>query len=363
MVVGPRHAAIGFLSHVSQGCVARFGERSAGCRLPVDSKQHNSGEGRSAIDLTLTLAHISDAHLGPLVGFSPRMWGFKRFTGFYNWQCRRRHVHLAETLAAIVADMRAQAPDHIAVTGDLTNLGLPGEIEHAADWLAGLGSHLDVTVIPGNHDVYVAMGSDPGVMRWRSHMQSHPAASAAAERGPGPRDDGEVVFPFVRRIGPIALIGLNSAVPMPPFIAAGHLGGAQLERLREVLSRLGAEGMARVVLIHHPPLEGQAPRSRGLRDAAALQSVLADAGAELVLHGHNHVATRTEWPGPTSAIPVVGVPSASLGRPYKNEDLARYHLYRFEIAAGRVGIELIARGLASPGGQVAEIERQWLVAA
>ena len=58
-------------------------------------------------------------------------------------------------LDALVADMRAQRPDHIAVTGDLVNLALEAEFAPAQAWLESVGEPQHVTVIPGNHDAYV----------------------------------------------------------------------------------------------------------------------------------------------------------------------------------------------------------------
>jgi len=306
--------------------------------------------------LVKIIAHMSDPHIGPMIGFGPRHWRFKRLTGYANWQRRRRHTHLPETLAALVADMHEQAPDHIVVTGDLTNIGLPAELERAEEWLRSLGAPGDVTVIPGNHDIYVPTGRDSGVVRWIGNMHG---MSGAASGPPGSWH--ELEFPFVRRLGHIALIGLNSALPMPPFVAAGRLGNPQIERLASQLDRLGAERLCRIVLIHHPPLEGQAPHSRGLRDAADLQRVLGRYGADLVLHGHNHVAMVSSYPGPHGRpIPVVGVPSASLGRPYKHEDLARYDLISIAGQAPPYAIEIVSRGLSSPEGAVTEIERRRL---
>jgi hypothetical protein len=57
-------------------------------------------------------------------------------------------------------------------------------------------------------------------------------------------------------------------------------------------------------------------------------------------------------------VPIVGVPSASLGRPHKREPLARYNLYR--IAGPPWTIELVGRGLQQEGGAVVELERRLL---
>ncbi len=153
----------------------------------------------------------------------------------------------------------------------------------------------------------------------------------------------------MRRIGPVALIGLNSAVETPPFVAAGEVGKAQLDALDALLPRLEAEGLLRVVLIHHPPLPGQAPPRRGLRDAEALSRVLARRGAELVLHGHNHRDMHTDFArlaeSGGGSIPVIGVASSSIGRVHKGEPLGRYNLLRIARTGNRAQIECVTRGL------------------
>ena len=160
-------------------------------------------------------------------------------------------------------------------------------------------------------------------------------------------------------LGGVALIGVNSAVPTPPLVASGRLGPEQLARVAAVLERLGGADVFRLVLIHHPPLPGQAKRYRELEDAAALESALARHGAELVIHGHNH-HNMLAWcaTGAGGQVPVVGAPSAALGRPHKAEPLARYNLYR--IAGPPWTIELTGRGIDRPGGPIVELERRML---
>jgi 3',5'-cyclic AMP phosphodiesterase CpdA len=295
----------------------------------------------------LTIAQLTDVHLGPIRGFTPRHWSLKRLTGYVNWQRNRRNAYQRAVLDRLVADLRHQAPDHIVVTGDLANIGLPRELMHGLDWLRSIGEPHAVSVIPGNHDIYGRLRRDPGTERWAQYMAS--CAEGAVWTA------GHAGFPYVRRLGQVALIGVNSAVVTPPMMAWGEVGAAQRERLGGLLDKLGQAELFRLVLIHHPPLPGQAKPARALRDAAELEQILTRHGAELVIHGHNHLNSLAWRDSASGPLPVVGAPSASLGRPHKREPLARYNLYRIEGPPWR--IELVGRGLSEPGSQVQELER------
>lgn len=297
----------------------------------------------------MTLAHLSDIHLPPVPMPSLGLCNLKRGLGYLNWLRRRRYQHDAATLAALVADLDHHRPDHIAITGDLVNIALPSEYDAAATWLAALGAPLAATAIPGNHDIYVEMGADPGIGRWQPNMTDDAAPAARP------------TFPFVRRRGHLALIGLCSAVVTPPFHASGRLGADQLATLDRLLAELGAERLVRVVLIHHPPLPGQAPPRCALLDAAELAAVLVSRGAELVLHGHNHRAMLAWTAGPDRPIPVVGVPSASMVHPHGDQMLARYNLYRIDPDPA-AAITIVERGITAPGGPVVEVSRHRLEA-
>jgi 3',5'-cyclic AMP phosphodiesterase CpdA len=302
-----------------------------------------------------TIAHLSDVHLAPLAGFWPSHWNAKRFLGFANWVVRRRRSHLRAVVDLLVADLRHQSVDHILVTGDLVNIGLPQEYEMALQWLHALGTPDRVSVVPGNHDIYTRLRKHGGVARWAPYMTSDEWGSQIAP-GPGPR------FPYVRRIDGVALVGLNSAVPTPPGVASGELGTRQIEECRAILRELRRRSVFRLVMIHHPPLVSRLVRpGRDLKDAAEFEEALLDAGAELVVHGHNHrdmVSWRTTSTGP---LPVVGIASGSIGRVHRHEPLARYNVYRlYRNAVGPWEIELIGRGIREPDGPVVQVERRML---
>lgn len=290
------------------------------------------------------LAHITDPHVGPLPRPRLRQLLSKRATGFVNWHRRGRH-HDMEVLAALVADLRAQGIDHIACTGDLCNIGLPDEWETARIFLEALGGPDKVSFVPGNHDAYVR-GSLEGLL----------AACGAWTRGdPSGQDHGEDgdagLFPYLRRRGPLALIGLSSAIPTKPFAATGRVGPTQIEAAERLLRDLAREPEppCRIVLIHHPPHPGGARSGRELKDAAAFTAMIARAGADLVLHGHNHVGSVAFVEGPDGAsVPVVGAPSAS-ARSIRINHRASYYLYTFVREDTRTVISAVERGLDAQG--------------
>jgi 3',5'-cyclic AMP phosphodiesterase CpdA len=299
------------------------------------------------------LAHLSDPHLGPLPKARMLDLASKRVLGYINWQRTRRAVHRADVLDVVTQDVKLQAPDHIAVTGDVVNIALAAEFTQARGWLARLGGPRDVTLVPGNHDAYVRSALRQHGLHWGDYMREDGGRAVTAE----------VAYPFVRRRGPVALIGLSSAIPTAPFMATGRLGAAQIERLGGVLTTLADERLFRVVLIHHPPLSTPSHRFKWLTDAKDLRAVLASAGAELVIHGHDHVHSLAWLDGPRTRIPALGVPSASAapghGSHHRRQHAA-YNLYRIEGAAGGWTCEAISRGYHAGTHRIVELQRRKL---
>jgi 3',5'-cyclic AMP phosphodiesterase CpdA len=281
------------------------------------------------------IAHLTDPHVGPLPRPRLKQLLSKRLTGWYNWHRSRHDMHDMELLAALVADIHAQKPDHITCTGDTCNIGLPDEWKTSRVFLEELGDPTRVTFVPGNHDAYVR-GSLEGLMR----------EIAPWTRG----DDGrEASFPYLRRYGSIAIIGLSSAIPTLPFVASGRVGSRQMKATEEILKELGQDPHCfRIILIHHPPHVGGADPGRNLTDAKRFEKMLCRAGAELVLHGHNHVGSLAHLDGPRGPIPVIGAPSAS-ARGGTLTHTAGYHL--FTIGRDETGFLLMAerRGLRPDG--------------
>jgi 3',5'-cyclic AMP phosphodiesterase CpdA len=289
-----------------------------------------------------TLAHLSDPHLPPLP--KPR-WielAGKRALGYVNWTRNRHKYQRREVLDALVADVKAQGPDHIAVTGDLVNLALEAEFAPARAWLDGVGPPDRVTTIPGNHDAYV---------RATFHRFGETFAPYLAG------DDGRIGFPSLRRRGPLALISLSTAVPTLPLMATGTLGPDQLASLEEVLERLAAEDVFRVLLVHHP-LKSHA-RHKRMTDSAGLLTLLKRHGVELILHGHDHIHSTMWFEGPNGNIPAIGVPSAS-ALAHGHTPAAAYNLFTIEKVNTGWRCEQRVRSLGA-GFQIGQIKHVRLV--
>lgn len=291
------------------------------------------------------LGHLSDIHLGAVPVLRLRDYASKRVVGYQNWRRNRAHSMTSESLDRLVDDLEAQKPDHIVVTGDLTNIAMREEFENARAWLEELGPPALVTAIPGNHDAYV-----PGVHRLFRKLWAPWMVSDDAEH------IGSALFPFMRRKRHVALIGVSSAVASAPFMATGRVGGSQTERLGALLEEARDEGLFRVILIHHPPKLID-PRSqwRKLTDGRRFRAAIERFGAELILHGHEHVRMMTSIKGATGIVPVVGVPAGS-GPAIGGPRAGGYAIH--EIAEnGRVyDLTVIHRGYA-PSGEIVETAR------
>ena len=272
------------------------------------------------------LAHISDLHIGPLPPVAaPALLG-QRLLGYLSWRWRRHRVYRPEVLEALRRDLQAERPDHVAITGDLVNIALPAEFDQAAAWLRALGPPQWISVVPGNHEAYVHIPCDQSLARWSDYMASDPGPSASP-------DEAGCGFPYLRRRGPLALVGLSTAIATPPSFATGRLGAAQLAALDRLLADLANEGCCRVVLLHHPPLAAVSAWRRRLIDSEAFREIMYRRGADLILHGHEHLLLGGQIPGPDGPIPVAGVPSASSLDP-RPERRARYRIYDIERTAG-----------------------------
>lgn len=274
----------------------------------------------------MRLAHCSDLHLLSHDGARWLDLANKRWIGAMNLLSNRsRHYHV-EAFDDMIADLNALGVEHILCTGDVTNLALRQEFAFARgkfDQLAN--SARDITVIPGNHDAYVAEGVPLFAEMFGELATTDPGWEWTAADGQG--DDDDLHWPIVRVRGALALIGTSTSRQTPWFTAYGRLGDGQLARLRKVLADPRLAELTRVVAIHHPPAGARAEsKIRGLRDHQAFADVIAETGADLIVHGHEHRDMTESLPGPRGAVPVRGIASGTYCH-NKPERTARYRIF------------------------------------
>ncbi len=300
----------------------------------------------------LTFAHLTDPHLTSPQGAHWQQLLNKRVLGYLSWRHRRRAEHRGEVLEALLEDLQQLRPQHIVVTGDLTQVGLADEFRQARRWLERLGGHDKVTVVPGNHDAYVRIAWEQGWGQWEPYMQSDAQYQS-------PSRVGFDMFPTLRVRNGVALIGLCSALATPPFMATGRIGRQQRERLAQLLHRTGERGLFRLVLLHHPPrVEDEKWRKR-LTDGRALCRILGQEGAELVLHGHGHYTAESAIPFAGGSIPVFGIPSASaIG--HKPGRRAQYYLYRVRRCAENWSVRISVRDYRAESEAFAPQQERYL---
>jgi 3',5'-cyclic AMP phosphodiesterase CpdA len=288
-------------------------------------------------------AHISDIHLGPLPKLSIRELMSKRITGFINWHRNRRKHLFVNTLDLLLSDLKTRHPDQLFITGDLVNLATKIETRLAREWLDTIGDPHDTTVVPGNHDAYVPGAHDKSVAAW------YPFIKSDDDPGEWPKDDH--IFPTYRQRGPLAIIGCSTSNATPPFSASGFFSPRQARETVNLLKKAGEEGLFRVVLIHHPPIQGAAASHKRMIGIRRFAAAISTGGAELILHGHTHLNTVYWLKTHDRPVPVVGIASASQG-PGGHKPRAAYNLFNLSGKPGAWNLSCERYALTESGDSI-----------
>lgn len=291
-------------------------------------------------------AQLSDPHLTSLANVRVPKLLSKRGLGYLSWRRKRRHEHRREVLDALQQDLRREPVELVLVTGDLTHIGLPEEFEEARAWLRQMGEPDQIALVPGNHDACVKAPWETTYALWHDYMAPDAATGAA---------DSAVEFPTLRVRGEIAFIGLSTAVPTPPLLATGIVGPQQLERLAALLHDTAQRHLFRVVYLHHCPLARHEKWRKRLQDAPALEAVLKEHGAELIVHGHGHRSHYRTLATHHGVAPVIAVPSASaMGR--NGAQKASYNRYAVQRNSRGWVLEIEARRYNDSRGEFEAVE-------
>lgn len=222
---------------------------------------------------TDTLLHVADIHYWRVV-FNPIRLLNKRFLGNLNVALRRRHEYALDSARPHAETLAGTGVRALVMTGDFTSTALDLEYEAArafVDRLRDLG--FDITLMPGNHDVYTHGSWRSG--RFAEYLGDYVPEGGYPSRHALPGGTPVIVVPTVRP---------------SRFTSRGAVTHEEIAAVEALL----ADSREPVVMAgHYPFLEEtygyKSKWSRRLKHAAELRRVLGKSGKHILyLAGHVH---------------------------------------------------------------------------
>ncbi|MFH1532781.1 MAG: metallophosphoesterase [Pseudomonadota bacterium] len=278
----------------------------------------------------MRIAHISDLHILDLAGVRVGRFANRRLIGGANLVLRRRGQYRADILERLIEDILREGVDHVAITGDLSNLALESEFERVFHLIKLLGGYDRVSVVPGNHDYYT--GGAIAARRFEKFFHGFMYQ--------GYSDLKTVFYPYSKVLGDVVLVGLNSACHTTPPMSYGTLSAKQLDAADKILSSSRVRNLRKVVLLHHTlhrrPWHTEA--TTRLVNRESLLRVLMRNRVDLALYGHDHQGRMWELDEGGHRLHLVNCGSSTRLGPQPDQR-ARYRLITVELEAGVRRIE------------------------
>ncbi len=258
----------------------------------------------ATIDITkpFTIAHISDLHI--------------------SLDHQRQNIRRTRRLLESALHRNV---DHIVVTGDITADAKPGEFDSARKIFKnyGLLDSKRLTVVAGNHDIFGGVHTAEEIFSFPKRCKGVDyGAKLNLFRGAFEETfrqsliyDRKHLFPFVKILGGVMLIGVNSVAGYSklanPLGSNGEIDDKQFKQLNELLGADLFRNKRKIVLIHHhfnklrceaagtihsvwSTIEKQTMKLRGKK---RLLELFRKSGVQLVLHGHVHENREYEREG------------------------------------------------------------------
>ena len=241
----------------------------------------------------LTIAHLSDLHLSA--------------------EHKRHNIRKTRRVLDYVSRLNV---DHLVLTGDIAAEAKPRDFEMARSILSSYGflNPDRLTVIIGNHDIFGGVHAAEDILEFPRRCRSTDYDDKISEfrryfpeafEGCIFASSGKT-FPFVKTLGDIVLVGVNSVARYSslrnPLGSNGAVGKTQFKALEGILSSPLFGKKRKIVLIHHHFFkDAQVPdgamhgiwaaierRTLKLHGKKDLLKLFWQHNVELVLHGHLH---------------------------------------------------------------------------
>ena len=177
---------------------------------------------------------------------------------------------------ALEARLDREKAELVVISGDFTQRARTEEFKEACDFLTRVrdAGH-DVLAVPGNHDVPlydVLRRFMSPLTRYKKYIDDQ-------------------VCPFIQIDG-AAVLGINTARSFT--FKNGHVSHEQMAFIEETFSKTDPH-MPRILVTHHPlfalPVGEGGAVSHLMDDHIDALEAIADAGVDLLLAGHNHLAS------------------------------------------------------------------------
>jgi len=241
----------------------------------------------------MTIAHISDLHLSP--------------------EHHRKRIRRTRKLLEYATSVGV---DHLVITGDIAANAEKRDLEMARAILKSSGwlDSRSLSIVIGNHDIFGGVHHAEDILTFPRHCKEteyerkvtdfhdhfHEAFDSCV------RESRSHLFPYVKVIGDVALVGLNSVAEYSrvrnPIGSNGEVTAREFKTVEKILSSELLARKTTIVLIHHHfykragedggtihsiwnAIEGQTMKLRGKKK---LLNLFARSGVDLVLHGHVH---------------------------------------------------------------------------
>lgn len=197
--------------------------------------------------------------------------------------------HDADLAGGLAAELHAQSPDLVIVSGDFTQFGTEAEFQAASAFLTSL--KIPIFTVPGNHDVPAK-----NIVRRLFHPYGLYRKYIARELEP------------TLDLGHVVVAGLKTSRRLRAELNWAH-GSISRGQLRQLEQRFAATtpGALRIVVAHHPLMqpEGEVLKPmRLVRRADLALQTFARLGVRLVLSGHFHLSYLREH----SSLEAIGAP-------------------------------------------------------
>ena len=226
------------------------------------------------------IAHLSDVHMldaRPSRARSGHSMGHRFLSFGRPLDAVGRRRKLAHALSAA----RRVGADHVVISGDLTEIGAPGEFECLAEGLHESGIAPErITLVPGNHDLYTSPDA------WSQALDG----PLAAFRHSSAQAPGRVV-----ECAGVRFLPLDVARHQPLTRSAGWMEDSMVDVVMHRASDPGLSDRPMVLVQHHPPFVRATQAWQwvdGLIGAARLMAILEAFRHLFVLHGHLHSAVN-----------------------------------------------------------------------